>query len=68
MPCDPTLIWYVCGEADNHHFPTFFNEKLAAEKWARFLFPRDAIDKRYTRIHSLEVWTIDTIDTIDDTP
>ena len=50
-------IWYVHGEDTGGTFPTFFDEKLAAEIYAKSLFPDETESKRYSRIFYREVLT-----------
>lgn len=52
-----TEVWYVQGEypPDMRRWPTLFDTKLAAEKYARQLFPDEDPDKRYARIYCIEV-------------
>lgn len=52
-------VWYVAGECESPgDWPTLFDEKMGAEKWARFLFPNEPEHKRYQRIYSREVLTL----------
>lgn len=48
-----TEVWYVVGDQDRHLFAT----KMAAEIWARQLFPKEHPDARYARIRFLNVYT-----------
>lgn len=52
-------IWYVAGESEEsgERFPTFFDTKLAAERWARILFPDEDERTRYQRIYLRHVFT-----------
>lgn len=49
-------IWYVAGEGGK--FPTFFDTKMAAEVYARLLFPDEDKSKQYRRIYYREVLTM----------
>ena len=49
-------VWYVQGEEPNG-WPTLFEDKILAEKYARDLFPNEDEDKRYARIYYREVYT-----------
>lgn len=45
------MVWYVHGETnDPDEWPTLFDTKLGAEKWARELFPDENPSTRYARI------------------
>ena len=44
-------VWYVAGEDTDGHMPTLFDTKLAAEAYARVLFPEESESKRYARIY-----------------
>lgn len=44
-------VWFVQGEYDEEYvIPTLFDTKLAAERYARMLFPDEGADKNYARI------------------
>lgn len=45
-------IWYVVGDTLRHLFST----KMAAEKYARVLFPDEDPDKRYARVMCRQVF------------
>lgn len=47
-----TEIWYVLGDQDRHLFAT----KMAAEIWARHLYPNADPDARYARIRFKNVF------------
>lgn len=49
-------VWYVRGE-DPPGWPTLFDTKYLAEKYARELFPGEDEDQRYARIYYREVYT-----------
>jgi hypothetical protein len=62
-------VWYVMGEngkdsksgksnKSDNYFPTFFDSKGAAERYAQILFPDEDTSKRYGRIYSREVLTM----------
>lgn len=45
-----TKVWYVGGEPDTA-FPTLFETKEDAERYARILFPMETTHQRYMRIY-----------------
>ena len=53
-------VWYVWGENDKNdsYYPTFFDTKLAAERYARILFPDEDIYKRDARVYCRDVLTM----------
>lgn len=56
------LVWYVAGECESPgDWPTLFDEKEGAEKWARFLFPDEPEHTRYQRIYYRELISTDQI-------
>lgn len=50
-------VWYVGGAEPEAAFPTLFDTQLAAEIYARHLFPDEHPDTRNARIYCREVWT-----------
>jgi hypothetical protein len=44
-------IWYVQGDSDGYHLPTFFTTKMGAERYARGIFPNESESERYARIY-----------------
>lgn len=55
-----TLIWYV---ADGQGLiPQFFDTKIAAEKYARLLFPDEPESRRYARIYFRRVMTLEDLE------
>jgi hypothetical protein len=53
-------IWYVSGETHqtDNYYPTFFDTKLAAERYARMLYPDEGIKQRDARVFSRDVLTM----------
>ena len=51
-------VWYVQGEDTGGAFPTFFDTKQAADRYAKSLFPDESESKRYSRIFYREVLTM----------
>lgn len=51
-------VWYVHDPSEASWWPQLFDTKLAAEQYARMLFPNETEDKRYARIHYREVYSI----------
>ena len=49
-------VWYV----HNHESPVFWDNKEDAERYAKFLHPKEHPDIRYSRIHFYEVWSTQT--------
>jgi hypothetical protein len=49
-------VWYVQGADPEARFPVFFTTKMAAEKYARQLWPDADPDTRYARIFYRSVW------------
>lgn len=49
-------VWYVQGADPEARFPEFFATKMAAEMYARDLFPQECPDQRYARIFHRNVW------------
>lgn len=53
-------VWYVQGDDnDVHDGPLLFETKMDAERWARYLFPKEDEHKRYARIYYRRVHTMD---------
>jgi len=52
---DMKTVWYV-QEMDNNAVPVLFSTKMAAEIYARQLFPHASPDVRYSRIYYRSVW------------
>jgi len=51
-------IWWVQGEdIEEWEFPSFFETKECAERYARALFPDEDASKRYSRIYPRAVIT-----------
>jgi hypothetical protein len=51
-------VWGVAGEYTDSDFPTLFDTKECAERYARSLFPDEDESKRYNRIFYREVFTM----------
>ena len=51
-------VWYVAREDTGGAFPSFFDTKMAAEAYAKYLFPDESESKRYARIYFREVFTM----------
>jgi hypothetical protein len=51
-------VWYVAREDTGGAFPSFFDTKMAAEAYAKYLFPDESESKRYNRIFYREVFTM----------
>jgi len=51
-------VWFVSGEDMEG---TLFDTKLAAERFARMMFPDENESKRYSRIYYREVLTMDDL-------
>lgn len=52
-------IWWVQGEEiEEWEFPSFFETKECAERYARMLFPDETESKRYSRIFYRKVLTM----------
>lgn len=51
-----TQVWYIQGEALDGQRPLLFATKMAAEIYARELFPNEPEDTRYARIFYVAVW------------
>ena len=51
-------VWYVAGEDTGGAFPTFFDTKKCAERYAKSLFPDEDESKQYNRIFYREVFTM----------
>lgn len=49
-------VWYV-HDPSEPGWPQLFDTKLAAEQYARMLFPNETEDKRYARIYYREVYS-----------
>lgn len=49
-------MWFVLGDEEFGDQPALFDTKMAAEKWARALFPEEHPDKRYARVFYKSVW------------
>lgn len=49
-------VWYVRGEQPSG-WPTLFDSKELAEKYARELFPNEDPDTRYGRIYYRDLYT-----------
>ena len=54
------LVWYV---ADGQgHMPQLFDTKIAAEKYARLLFPDEPESRRYARVYFRKVMTLEDLE------
>lgn len=51
-----TEVWYVKGADVDSPMPVLFATKMAAEIYARYVFPDEGEDKRYARIFYKSVW------------
>jgi hypothetical protein len=52
-------VWWVIGEDIlEWQLPAFFDTKLAAERYARMLFPNEDVNTRECRVRSCEVLTM----------
>ena len=54
-------VYYVQGDPDmspSGQWPNLFETKEAAEVYARYVFPDEGEDKRYSRIYCREVLTM----------
>lgn len=52
-------VWWVQGEEiEEWEFPSLFETKECAERYARSLFPDESESKRYSRIFYREVLTM----------
>lgn len=51
-----TKVWYVQGADVDSPMPVLFATKMAAEIYARDVFPDEGPDKRYARIFYKSVW------------
>ena len=52
-------IWWVQGEEiEEWEMPSFFETKECAERYARMLFPDEAVSKREARVFSRKVLTM----------
>lgn len=49
-------VWYVAGADPESPIPVLFDTKLAAEIYARQVFPDADPDARYARIFYKSVW------------
>lgn len=49
-------VWYIRGEAVDGLRHMLFATKMAAEIYARELFPNEPPDTRYARVYCMPVW------------
>jgi hypothetical protein len=59
-------VWYVAGADNDIPIPVLFETKLAAEMYARQVWPDASPQDRYARVFYKSVWTeVETRRTID---
>jgi hypothetical protein len=49
-------VWYVQGADPDEFMPKLFATKMAAEIYARQVFPTLSIDQQYARVYYRNVW------------
>lgn len=49
-------VWYVSGADPEKRWPELFATKMAAEIYARYVFPDDSPDERYARVMYRPMW------------
>lgn len=49
-------VWYVSGADSEKRWPELFATKMAAEMYARYVFPDEGPDARYARVMCRRVW------------
>jgi hypothetical protein len=54
------LVWYVADGQE--HMPQLFDTKIAAEKYARLLFPDESPSQRYARVYFRMVITMEDLE------